>query len=140
MLAELDGVVPIDDPHLGHHLGVWRPIPLAWAVADGNPPALTTLLELKAEEPGYLFSSRHRKSWSGPLRELIAARFRAQASEYDCDPDRAMYVVKEPGSHVAPLLVDLFPQSSVVFLLWPIPSLTETELCGFSGLQLDATR
>jgi hypothetical protein len=29
MLAALDGVVAIDDPHLGHHLGVWRPISLA---------------------------------------------------------------------------------------------------------------
>jgi hypothetical protein len=53
MLSELEGVVPIDDPHLGHHLGVWRPIPLAWATVDGDLPELTTLLELKAQEPGY---------------------------------------------------------------------------------------
>jgi len=33
MLSQLERVVPIDDPHLGHHLGVWRPIPLAWATS-----------------------------------------------------------------------------------------------------------
>jgi sulfotransferase family protein len=71
MLSDLQGVVSIDDPHLGHHLGVWRPIPLAWAACE-DPPELSTLLELKAEEP---------------------------------------------GSHVAPLLAELFPRSKVIWLL-----------------------
>ncbi len=57
MLAELEGVVAIDDPHLGHHLGVRRPIPLAWTACE-DPPPLRTLLDLKAEEPGYFFAER----------------------------------------------------------------------------------
>jgi ribosomal protein L34E len=117
LLRMLDATVPVDDPHLGHHLGVWRPIPLAWAAADGDPPQLTTLLELKAEEPGYFFSSRHRDSWWEPLRQLIASRFEAQAAEVGVRPAEATYVVKEPGSHVAPLLAELFPASRVIFLL-----------------------
>jgi hypothetical protein len=117
MLADFDSVVPVDDPHLGHHLGVWRPIPLAWAAAEGDPPDLKTLLELKAEEPGYFFAERHRESWWEPLRELITARFDAQAAECGVDPDRATVVVKEPGSHVAPMLVELFPSSRIIFLL-----------------------
>jgi hypothetical protein len=118
MLAELEGVVPVDDPHLGHHLGVWRPIPLAWAACE-DPPSLTTLLELKAGEPGYFFSERHRDAWWEPLRALIAARFEAQAGEAGmADPARAAaFVVKEPGSHAAPLLAELFPLSKVIFLL-----------------------
>jgi hypothetical protein len=118
MLAELEGVVPIDDPHLGHHLGVWRPIPLAWATCE-NPPELNTLLELKAGEPGYFFSERYREAWWEPLRALIAARFDAQAEELGlADPAAAAaYVVKEPGSHAAPLLAELFPASKVIFLL-----------------------
>ncbi|MFL5899168.1 MAG: sulfotransferase [Solirubrobacterales bacterium] len=118
MLSDLEGVVPVDDPHLGHHLGVWRPIPLAWAFCE-EPPELRTLLDLKAEEPGYFFAERHRDAWSGPLRQLIAARFEAQAGEVGVvDPaEAAAYVVKEPGSHVAPLLADLFPESKVIFLL-----------------------
>src|SRR5215216_8110349 len=46
MLSELDDAVAIDDPHLGHHLGVWRPIPLAWATAD-HDPELTLLNDIK---------------------------------------------------------------------------------------------
>jgi hypothetical protein len=118
MLSDLEGVVPIDDPHLGHHLGVWRPIPLAWAACD-HPPELSTLLDLKAEESGYFFAERHRDAWWGPLRQLIVARFEAQAAEAGvADPAQAAaFVVKEPGSHVAPLLNELFPQSKLIFLL-----------------------
>lgn len=115
MLADVEGVVPIDDPHLGHHLGVWRPIPLAWAACE-DPPELSTLLEVKAEEPGYFFAERYRDAWWEPLRELIAARFEAQA-EGIADATEAAFVVKEPGSHVAPLLAELFPASKVIFLL-----------------------
>ncbi|HXR60947.1 MAG TPA: sulfotransferase, partial [Solirubrobacterales bacterium] len=118
MLADLEGVVPIDDPHLGHHLGVWRPIPLAWAACE-DPPELNTLLDLKAEEPGYFFAERHRDAWWEPLRQLIAARFEAQAAEVGvaAASATAAFVVKEPGSHVAPLLAELFPESKVIFLL-----------------------
>jgi sulfotransferase family protein len=118
MLAEIEGVVPIDDPHLGHHLGVWRPIPLAWSISEDPEPELKTLLELKAEEPGYFFAERHREIWREPLRALISARFGAQAEEALRDPAAARaYVVKEPGSHVAPFLLELFPASKLVFLL-----------------------
>jgi hypothetical protein len=118
MLSDFDGVVPVDDPHLGHHLGVWRPIPLAWSISEEPAPELTTLLELKAEEPGYFFSERHRDSWWEPLRSLICARFEAQAGEALEDPSTARaYIVKEPGSHVAPFLCELFPRSKLVFLL-----------------------
>jgi len=118
MLADLDGIVPIDDPHLGHHLGVWRPIPLAWAIGEEDAPELTTLLDLKAGEPGYFFAERYRDSWWRPLRELIEARFQAQARELNGSlSGSATFVVKEPGSHAAPLLADLFPESKLVFLL-----------------------
>jgi len=118
MLSDLEGVVPVDDPHLGHHLGVWRPIPLAWAACE-DPPELNTLLDLKAEEPGYFFAERHRDAWWEPLRQLISARFEAQAADVGIDDPSAAtaYVVKEPGSHVAPMLAELFPQSKVIFLL-----------------------
>jgi hypothetical protein len=117
MLADLPGAVPVDDPHLGHHLGVWRPLPLAWAACE-SPPELTTLLDLKAEEAGYFFAERHRQSWWEPLRALICARFEAQADETLGARSRARaYLVKEPGSHVAPLLAELFPASKLIFLL-----------------------
>jgi sulfotransferase family protein len=117
MLSDLRGVVSIDDPHLGHHLGVWRPIPLAWAACE-RPPELTTLLDLMAEEPDYFFSDRHRDSWWEPLRALIQARFEAQAEDgLGGFSDSPTYVVKEPGSHAAPFLAELFPASKLIFLL-----------------------
>jgi ribosomal protein L34E len=131
MLSDFDGVVPVDDPHLGHHLGVWRPIPLAWAAAT-EPPELTTLLDLKADEPGYFFADRHRESWWEPLRSLIASRFEAQAAEADGGGGIApRYVVKEPGSHVAPLLAELFPESKLVFLLRDGRDVVDSWLAGY---------
>jgi Sulfotransferase family len=117
MLSDFEGVVPIDDPHLGHHLGVWRPIPLAWAACAGDPPQLTTLLDLKRQEPDYFFADRYRESWWQPLRALIQARFEAQAEAVSASFKSPTYVVKEPGSHVAPLLTELFPRSKLIFLL-----------------------
>src|SRR3954463_11630340 len=105
MLSDLEGVVPVDDPHLGHHLGVWSPIPLAWAACE-DPPELNTLLDLKAEEPGYFLAQRHREAGWEPLRQLISSPFDAQAcwAGAGCSGRAAAFVVKEPGSHVAPLL------------------------------------
>jgi Sulfotransferase family len=119
MLAELDRVIPIDDPHIGHHLGVWRPIPLAWATAK-DPPKLGTLADFKRKKRDYLFSDRFRDTWMPQLRDLISARFAAQAAEDIAAAggiDRPIVVVKEPGSHAADTIMDLFPHSSLIFLL-----------------------
>jgi hypothetical protein len=118
MLSELERVVPIDDPHLGHHLGVWRPIPLAWATAK-DPPKLGTLADFKRKKRDYLFSDRYRDRWVPQLRELISARFDAQALE-DIEAngiEDPIVVVKEPGSHAADTIMDLFPNSYLIFLL-----------------------
>jgi Sulfotransferase family len=119
MLSELERVVPIDDPHIGHHLGVWRPIPLAWATAK-DPPKLGTLADFKRKKRDYLFSDRYRDTWMPQLRELISARFEAQAAQ-DIEEaggiDDPIVVVKEPGSHAADTIMDLFPGSSLIFLL-----------------------
>jgi hypothetical protein len=119
MLAELERIVPIDDPHLGHHLGVWRPIPLAWATAK-DLPKLGTLADYKRRKRDYLFSDEYRDTWMPKLRELIADRFEAQAAEdlATSGPiEDPIVVVKEPGSHAADTIMDLFPKSSLIFLL-----------------------
>jgi hypothetical protein len=118
MLESTGRVVPIDDPHLGHHLGIWRPIPLAWAAADSEPE-LTTLDEVKRDKDSYFFSDRYREAWLPNLRNLVASRFRAEAEDYAAANgiENPAIVVKEPGSQAAPLLFELFPHSSLVFLL-----------------------
>jgi hypothetical protein len=119
MLSGLDRVIPIDDPHLGHHLGVWRPIPLAWATAK-DPPKLGTLADYKRQKRDYLFSDRYREVWMPQLRDLISARFEAQAAEEISGSGKGgdpIVVVKEPGSHAADTIMDLFPESALIFLL-----------------------
>jgi hypothetical protein len=118
MLADTGDVAPIDDPHLGHHLGVWRPIPLAWGAADSEPK-LSTLTEVKRDKPDFFFSERYRDAWAPALRDLIAARFEAQVRDLEREQglENPAVVVKEPGSQSAPLLLDLFPGSKLVFLL-----------------------
>jgi sulfotransferase family protein len=119
MLSGIERVIPIDDPHIGHHLGIWRPIPLAWATAK-EPPKLGTLADYKRKKRDYLFSDRYADIWIPQLRELISARFEAQAAEDIAeagDIDRPIVVVKEPGSHAADTIMDLFPDSALIFLL-----------------------
>lgn len=114
MLGELPQVGTIDDPHLGHHLGVWRPIPLAWAAAD-DQPELSTLLDLQRDRDEFFFNDRYAHAWEPALRELIVSRFEAQVGE--SAPGARAIVVKEPGSQAAELFSRLFPDSSLIFLL-----------------------
>jgi len=117
MLRELDGVIGIDDPHIGHHLGVWRPVALAWGTATERPE-LNDLRELKRDKPDYFFSDRYRDTWLPALRELILARFGAQVADESGGRDaEASLVVKEPGSHAATMLFEAFPDSRLIFLL-----------------------
>ncbi len=117
MLSSLEDIAPIDDPHLGHHLGVWRPISLAWATAE-HPPALTTLDRVKHDKDSYFFSDRYRTAWEPALRRLIVARFDAEVADARRAHRREpLVVVKEPGSHVADVLMTLFPESRMIFLL-----------------------
>jgi hypothetical protein len=60
-------------PISGHHVGVWRPISLAWTTA-GHPPARTTLDRVKHDKDSYFFSDRYREAGEPALRQLIVAR------------------------------------------------------------------
>ena len=111
MLSEFDEVLPIDETGIGHHLGVWRPIPLAWATCD-DLPELSTFRAVKQHRPDYFFSEEHRPGWEPLLRDFILDRLGLQR-----DGERRM-VIKEPGgSQVADWIMSLLPGSRLVFLL-----------------------
>ena len=118
MLADLPGVVGLDDPHLGHHLGVWRPIALAWTQRD-RLPDLRTLPEVKRDKPDYFFSDDYRDAWLPALRRMVAERFDAQARDRARERGIAdpMVVVKEPGSQAAEIIMSMFPRAGLIFLL-----------------------
>jgi len=118
MLAVLPRVVPLDDPHLGHHLGVWRPIALAWSQRD-RIPDLNILPEVKREKPDYFFSDEYRHVWLPALRRMVAERFDVQARDRarHGGVDDPLVIVKEPGSHAADLIMSMFPGAGLIFLL-----------------------
>lgn len=117
MLSELPNVVGIDETHIGHHLGVWRPISLAWATAD-DEPQLTTYREIKRSRTDYLFSDRYRHIWEPALARLVTERLSAQVAELAPAIPDPVVVVKEPGgSEVADLIVSLLPKTRLLFLL-----------------------
>jgi hypothetical protein len=115
MLADHEAIVPIDETGFGHHLGVWRPISLAWGTADPTDiPSLTTYDHVKASNPDYVFSDAHREQWTPLLRRFLLDRL---ALQWPGPPQRQM-VIKEPGgSHVADWLLELTPGARLVFLL-----------------------
>jgi hypothetical protein len=115
MLGSLPSATSIDDPHLGHHLGTWRPISIAWATA-AEPPRLTTLRSLKRDADDYFFSDRYRDAWVPALRDLVRARFGAQLADQAASGTPHLFV-KEPGSQAAQLIFELFPESRLIFLL-----------------------
>ena len=118
MLGEHPGTRTFDETGLGHHLGLWRPITLAWATAT-ETPELTTFAHAKAENPDYLFHEDYRDTWQPALRRLLLDRVEAalRAEATDGAPLPAA-VIKEPGgSQVADWLVSLVPESKLVFLL-----------------------
>jgi hypothetical protein len=109
-------VVPINESYLGHHLGPRRELSPG-SLAEGATPYIN---EMRRRDPAYFFSDSFAAEWKPRLRELVLSRFDAQASlaaaEHGLtDP---LIVIKEPnGSHAAELLVDLLPESRLVFLL-----------------------
>lgn len=110
MLSSLPEVQPLDETGIGHHLGVWRPIPLAWATCD-EPPDLGTFTGVKRRNRDYFFSDEHREGWEPLLRDFILDRL---ALQHDGRP----MVIKEPGgSQVADWVMSLLPGARLVFLL-----------------------
>jgi hypothetical protein len=118
MLRHHPDVVGIDETGLGHHLGVWRPIALAWQSPD--PPELTTFKKIKESRKDYFFNEESEHVWRPGLERLFRERLEHQLdnSEPGWREDSKRVVIKEPGgSHMASELISITPGSRLVFLL-----------------------
>jgi hypothetical protein len=139
MLGDLAGAVTIDDPHLGHHLGVWRPLSLAWATGEDDPPELRTLNEIKGPKRSYFFNDRYREAWEPALRQLVLSRFGAEVDEVVARAEAGgpapgcPVLVKEPGSQAAGELTCLFPRSGLIFLLRDGRDVVDSWLAAYQG-------
>lgn len=118
MLRRHPDVLGIDETGLGHHLGLWRPIALAWDTPE--PPALTTFMKIKEDRPDYFFNEEYASIWRPALAEMFGKRLRAQVDGAQPDWRRpgTRVVIKEPGgSQMASELLRLGEGSRLIFLL-----------------------
>jgi Sulfotransferase family len=109
-------IVPIDEPYVAQHL---QPL-VPYTPKDDSDKAHMTLNETREHDPSYIFSPRFADAWRPALRELILARFDAQARAFEAENGGSglPVVVKEPnGSYGAELVMSLVPRSRMIFLL-----------------------
>ena len=103
-------VLQLNEPLIGLHLGVTvgDTLPVE-PVGDRQDYRIDQYCR---EERDYFFSPASEPVWRPHLQRLIAERFAHQLA------DRRFAVVKEPhGSQSAELLMSLFPESRLIFLL-----------------------
>lgn len=118
MLRHHPDVIGINETGLGHHLGVWRPIALAWQSVE--PPPLTTFKAIKEDRRDYFFNREYEEVWRSGLERLFHDRLvhQLEGDRPDWRDPRTRVVVKEPGgSHMASDLISMTPGSRLVFLL-----------------------
>lgn len=118
MLRRHPDVLGIDETGLGHHLGLWRPIALAWDTPQ--PPELTTFMKVKADRPDYFFNEEFADTWRPALATMFDTRLKAQIDGQSPDwrEPATRVVIKEPGgSQMASELLRLTEGSRLVFLL-----------------------
>jgi hypothetical protein len=118
MLRNHPDVIGIDETGLGHHLGVWRPIALAWQSSDQSD--LTTFKAIKEGRRDYFFNKEFEHVWRPGLERLFRERLEYQLdnTEPGWKDEQKRIVIKEPGgSHMASDLLSITPGSRLVFLL-----------------------
>jgi len=109
-------VVPINESLLPAHLAPPQP-----EDAPARERAyIRTHRDTFGDLGAYFFSSHFEDVWRPALRDLALGRFGAHleraAERYDVAPG-ARLVIKEPnGSHAAPLILSLLPESRLIFL------------------------
>lgn len=112
-------VVPIDEPGIGYHLGlfvtdVMGTHPHSFEQSHGLLPAS------RAGDGQYFFASAYERVWMPRLRDLILARMRAQLEDATRDKGIAdpIAMIKEPaGSQAAEFIFRVLPGSRLLYLV-----------------------
>jgi hypothetical protein len=109
-------VIPINESLLPSHLAPPQPED----AAARQRPWIRTHRATFGDLSAYFFSTHFEDVWRPAVRDLAHARFGAHLerskAEHDVSDD-AWMVIKEPnGSHAAPLVLSLLPESRLLFL------------------------
>jgi len=119
LLAVHPRIVPIDEPGIGYHLGMFAADAMGahpWAFED----ARLLLPHARSDDRQYFFSRHYENVWRPRLRGLILARMQAQLRTVAREKQTAhpIGVIKEPaGSQVADFLFTVLPESRLLFLV-----------------------
>ncbi len=118
MLAAHPGILIVNETHVGHHLGVRRPLSIAWSVGS-ETPEMTTLLERIADHDDYLFAGARRQRWVPLLRALLFDTLDDAIERSGGKGGRDVrIVIKEPsGAGVADVLFEMTPAAKLVLLV-----------------------
>jgi sulfotransferase family protein len=119
LLATHPRVVPVDEPGIGYHLGMFAADAMG-AHPWGFEEARVLLPHARADDRQYFFSRHYENVWRPRLRRLILARMQAQIREgaRQKKSEHPIAVIKEPaGSQVADFLFTVLPESRLLFLV-----------------------
>jgi hypothetical protein len=142
-------VVPINESLLPTHL---MPPQLEDPPARDRP-WIRTPADIFGELGAYFFSQHYRDVWVPAVRDMTRARFGAhfeRAAAAHPVRENAVMVIKEPnGSHAAPLIMSLLPESRLLFLYRDGRDVVDSHLAlsepgrliaVWSGVALDTSR
>jgi hypothetical protein len=131
-------VVPINESLLPTHL---MP-PSQEAPPAREQPWIRTPMDTFGELSAYFFAHHYQDVWRPAVRDLARARFGAHleraAATYPVG-ENAVMVIKEPnGSHAAPLIMSLLPESRLIFLYRDGRDVVDSQLALSAPGQLNA--
>jgi len=118
MLSELDDVVSMNEPLLGHYLAPFLCDQPGVDISSLDVSTFT-IRRVDSGRPDQFFADQFADVWQPELRRLINARVLAHvASAMSTRPTRAAIVIKEPnGSQSADLIMRAQPDAHLLFLL-----------------------
>lgn len=130
LLSEQAGVLTIDEPLIGAHLGLFAHS-RAGSPPRNHPSGCSQVFELGAARPEYIFSSASADIWTSHLRSLILSSFDARLGR-DWTSATACLIKEPNGSEAAPILMQTLPASRLLWLLRDGRDVVDSELDAMS--------
>jgi LPS sulfotransferase NodH len=133
MAAAHPGIVAMDEPTIGYHLGPFLSNEPGYHAADLDLGTFT-LRRVVEDNPERFFAAKYADVWLPSLRRLLNDRLLAHLEREvgGTAPDDALLLVKEPnGSQSADVIMRAQPDARLLFLLRDGRDVVDSELASF---------
>jgi Sulfotransferase family len=131
LIAELDDVVPVNEPLIGWYLGPFLSDLPGFSAAELDADTFT-LRQAQRDNANHFFADPFRHVWMPRLRAMMLARFREHVRmrpPRSGNRRRAHVLIKEPnGSQSSDLIMEALPRSRLLFLLRDGRDVVDSEL------------